>query len=279
MIRRLSFSNLAWPATALSEALSLLSEFGVQGIEVAPTRIASWDALHPKDLKNYRAELAEAGLVPSSLQAIFFGVNDAQLLGTPAQFETMRQHIHRIGEIGQVLGASVAVFGAPRNRNRGERPVETATDLAAERLLKLGVAAQEHGLVMAMEPVPELYNSDFLQTWQEVLSLVRQVDHPSIRLHLDTACVALGGGDIAEAISAGSAELVHFHAAQPKLGDFTEPLPGHEVAGQALRAVGYEGWIAVEMLEQLTWQTSIDQAQKIVSELFILASKKSFPLE
>lgn len=264
----IAVSNLAWPAEALEEALALLAAGGARGVEIAPTRLAPWDALTTADLADYRAHIAGHGLVPSSLQAIFFAVPQAQLLGDAAGFAAMAEHLRRVGAVAQALGVSAAVFGAPRNRARGALTPAAAMDLAAERLALLAPIASNAGLVLAMEPVPEAYGSDFLPTWQDALALVRQVDHAAVRLHLDTACVALGGGDIGAAVAAGGDVLAHFHAAQPKLADFADPLPGHAAAGAALAGTGYGGWVAIEMLEQADWRGAIAGALAVAGAAY-----------
>ncbi|PZW37735.1 sugar phosphate isomerase/epimerase [Humitalea rosea] len=270
----LAVSNLAWPADALEEALGMIAQAGAQGVEVAPTRIAPWDALTPALLSGYVEALHRHGLVPSSLQAIFFGVPAAQLLGDAAGLEAMAAHIRRVGAIAQALGVSVAVFGAPRNRGRGDLAPEAAFDLAVERLCRLAPIAADSGLVLVMEPVPEAYKSDFLLTWQEALALVASVDHPAVRLHLDTACVALGHGDIAEAIRAGAGVLSHFHAAQPGLTDFSVPIEGLAQAGEALENIGYGRWVAIEMLEQPEWRVALAGAVAAVGRRFRPAGVK-----
>jgi sugar phosphate isomerase/epimerase len=50
-------------------------------------------------------------------------------------------------------------------------------------------------------------------------------------------------------MAAGSS-LSHFHIAEPKLGSFHAPLAEHAAAAGALQKIGYQGWLAIEMLEQ-----------------------------
>ena len=70
MTMRLSVSNLAWPADSDSAALDLLARLGVQGVEVAPTRLAPWESITRPQLADYRHKLGSFGLRASSLQAI-----------------------------------------------------------------------------------------------------------------------------------------------------------------------------------------------------------------
>ena len=246
---RLSVSNLAWDDAIKGEALARLAALGVQGVEVAPTRIADWDELTPARLRAYRNELEAAGLRASSLQAVFFNRPGAQLLGDAAGFAAMLEHTRKVAAIAAELGAEVAVFGAPRNRLRGDLSPDEATSLAAERLRVLGDAVAEADLFLGIEPVPPVYGGDFLTTAGEVIGMVRTTDHPWVRVHLDTGCVKLGGDRIDDAVREALPFLVHFHAAEPQLAGFSAPQADHAAAAAALRDVGYGRWIAIEMRE------------------------------
>jgi len=228
-MRKLGVSNLAWPARAETAALTMLAERGAQGVEVAPTRIAPWDEITPQRLADFRHGCTQAGLVVSSLQAIFYGRPDASLLGDEAGFSAMGEQVRRIAGIAHALGAGVAVFGAPNNRLRGALAPEEAMRRGAERLRRLGDLAAAGGVVLGMEPVPPVYGADFL-------------NH-------DTACVSLAGDDVSVAIRAAAPLLAHYHVAEPQLGPFTRPVCDHALAGATLDAVGYAGWVVIEMRE------------------------------
>ncbi|MBN8892884.1 MAG: hypothetical protein BGP12_21545 [Rhodospirillales bacterium 70-18] len=246
----LAVSNLAIPATATSADLAGLRALGVRGLEVAPTRLAAWEALAAPVLVEYRDRLDDAGLVVSSLQALLFGTTGLHLLGEAAAFEAMRAHLRHVAAIGGRLGARVGVFGSPRNRLRGALPAEAAWALGRERLGVLARTVAETGFALGLEPVPPVYGGDFLTRAEEVIQMVTEVDHPGLVVHLDTGCVMLGGDSIAEAVAAAGPLLGHFHIAEPKLGTFDAPQCEHDAAAAALRAAQYRGWIAIEMLEQ-----------------------------
>lgn len=247
---QLSVSNLAWGASHNSEALALLAGLGVRGVEVAPTRIATWADLSPARMRRYRSEVEAAGLSVSSLQAIFFGVEGARLLDNVSAFQVMSEHISRVAEVGAILGAEIAVYGAPATRTRGEMCRESARNIAMERFSELGDIAQSFGVAIGIEPIPGAYGGDFLTTAFEVIEFVRELHHPFVRLHLDTGCVLLAGDNIDEAIQEGIAWLRHFHVSEPQLGNFTSPTAQHTLASDSLRRTGYKHWIAIEMREQ-----------------------------
>jgi sugar phosphate isomerase/epimerase len=243
----IAVSNLAWPPAMEAEALALLSANGVEGVEVAPTRIAPWENLDAPLLDDYRRRINDAGLAVSSLQAILFGRPDLQLLDENPQ--PLADHFSRVVRIASALGARVLVFGAPRNRLPGNLSTEAAFARARERLAELGRVAADAGVILGVEPVPASYQGEFLMTWQEVRTMVAAVDHPGVGVHLDTACVKLGGGSIGEAITACAPVLCHFHIAEPALASFEQPVADHSAAALALAAVGYDRWRSVEMRE------------------------------
>lgn len=254
---RLSVSNLAIPA---GESLAGLREMGVAGLEVAPTRLAPWEAISDGMLDAYRARLGEAGLQVSSLQALLFGTSGLQLLQGEAEFAAMEAHLRRVAAIGARLGAGVGVFGSPRNRLRGEMGAEAAWALGRERLGRLARVVAEFGFALGLEPVPAAYNGDYLTQAEDIIRMVEEVDQPGLVAHLDTGCVMLGGDSIAEAVARAGGRLGHFHIAEPKLGPFDAPVCEHAAAAAALRASGYEGWVAIEMLEQPEPMAAVERA-------------------
>lgn len=247
---KISISNLAFPVDQKEIAYERLSRAGAVGIEIAPSRVQPWEQLSSRAGADERRRLQAHGLEPSSLQAIFYGRPELQLLGDLAAFNEMRDHVVRLGEYANALGVNVAVFGAPRHRNRGGLELTAAFALGAERLTLLGESLEGSGLALGMEPIPARYNGDFLQGYGEVIEIVEYIDHPNIGLHLDTGCVLLNNDNIEDAIFAGSDRLIHFQAAEPDLGNFDTIVADHSGAGIALRSVGYDRWVAIEMLEQ-----------------------------
>jgi D-psicose/D-tagatose/L-ribulose 3-epimerase len=243
---KLAVSNLAWDINEQEEILSLLPSLGVSGVEVAPTKIANWENIKPSLLADFRNKLNDKGLCVSSLQAIFFGKPDAQLLGDINSFGIMCEHIDFLADIAAELGTQVAVFGAPKNRQRSNIASDVAFNLAKERFRQLGDICQGR-MKIGIEPVPRFYGSDFILTAEEDLALVKAVNHPAVGLHLDTGCVFLGDGNIDLAVREGISHLIHFHVAEPELSNFSSPKAAHVLAAKSLNEVGYNQWIAIEM--------------------------------
>lgn len=248
---RLALSNLALPPFVRDEDLKALVALGLNGLEAAPTRIAPWDQLTPGVCREFRSRMSDIGLDIPSLQAIFYGCEGAMLLGDEPSFRLMQDQVRAVAEIAAWMGAGTAVFGAPKQRQRGLLSEADAFALGAERLHGLARTGYDtSGLVLGLEPVPEYYGGDYLPRWRDVLAMVETVDHPGLRVHLDTGCVLLGGDDIAEAVGQCAGRLTHFQIAEPRLGDFSAPKADHDGAAAALKAADYAAWVSIEMLQQ-----------------------------
>lgn len=270
--RRLSISNLAWMPEAAQSVLPKLSPLGVTGVEVALTRIATWDTLTIEHTQAYRAMLADHDLVPSSLQAIFFNQPNAQLLGSQQEFITFMDHLKRILDWGESLGASRAVLGAPHVRRRGSLSIERATNLAAERLQTAAKIFSQSELQMVIEPVPEQYGGDFLTTSTEVQELVLLVNDRSIATHLDVGCMLLAQESIELAIQNCAPTLKHFHASTPGLGSLEKNLLPQRQAASALSAIDYKGWVTIEILAGNVAAEELDRSLQLAAQIYLPAA-------
>lgn len=238
-------SNIAWPAEADTEAFAVLRANGVGCIEVAPSRVwPQWQNIAPQSCRKH---LADAGFSISSLQAILFQKPDLRLFGSDSDRSELLDHLSMCGDLAANLGASVAVFGAPKNRDRGALADDEAFRVAAEFFARAGAEYASRGVVIGFEANPTNYGCNFATTAREAARLVRAVASPGFLLHLDTACMYLAGEDAAELIRENSDILCHFHASEPNLGTFQAPVAAHKAAADALRQTGYRGSVVLEM--------------------------------
>jgi D-psicose/D-tagatose/L-ribulose 3-epimerase len=249
---KLAFSNLAWPAEADRTVLPELPELGFDSLEVAPTRLWSDPLAQDRNaVATVRAEVEAAGLRIVALQSLLFQRPELQLFGDADAREGLHDHLLGMARLAAQLGATRLVFGSPGNRRRGDLPLQQADEIAVQVFSRLGAAAAELGVCFCIEANPVDYKCDYLTDAVASTAFVRAVDSPGVRLHLDTACMAMAGDDAGERIRAGADVLAHVHASAPQLGAV---LPGgivdHEAVADALRAVDYDGHVSVEMLQQ-----------------------------
>ncbi|MGY1602674.1 sugar phosphate isomerase/epimerase family protein [Geodermatophilus sp. SYSU D00815] len=261
---KLAFSNLAWPAELDGDVLPELPRHGFGSLEVAPTRLwADPLAQDAAEVAAARAAIEAAGLRVVALQSLLFQRPELQLFGDDDARRGLYDHLLGMARLAAGLGATRLVFGSPGNRRRGDLPVERADEIAVELFAHLGAEAAELGVCFCIEANPEAYACDYLTDAVASTAFVRAVDSPGVRLHLDTACMALAGDDAVERITAGADVLAHVHLSAPQLGAVGPDGPvDHAAVAAALRAADYDGHVSVEMLppgEQPTgalWRTA-----------------------
>lgn len=247
---RLAFSNLAWDAARDGEALPALLDRGFDALEVAPTRLwADPLAQDADEVAAARTAIESTGLRVVALQSLLFQRPEFQLFGDAEARRGLHDHLVGMARLADRLGASRLVFGSPGNRRRGALPVEEADGMAVELFAGVGAVAADLGVCFGIEANPVAYNCDYLTDAVASTAFVRAVDSPGVRLHLDTACMALAGDDAVERVSAGADVLAHVHASAPQLGPVGPDGPvDHRSIAAALRAADYQGHVSVEML-------------------------------
>ncbi|WP_407530175.1 sugar phosphate isomerase/epimerase family protein [Methylobacterium oryzisoli] len=250
MIRH-SISNIAWNTEHKESVYTFLSNQGFEGVEVALTKFAPWEMLDHDIVEAERALLKSHNLTVSSYQALFFGKTHLQLLGEPASFRELIDHTVKVARIAQQLsGGGVGVFGSPRNRLRGTLSEREAQDIGAERFHHLAEAIAPYNFVLALEPAPTLYGGDFLLDTSACAAMVRQVNHPSLRLHLDTGCVNIAGDDGGTLVTQFGHLIAHVHLSRPQLAPIdSNAVSANQNTFRALLSQGFKGWIAIEMRE------------------------------
>ncbi len=245
---RLAVSNIAWAEAQDDLALSRLAAHGVEGVEIAPTRLwPAWQGMSVAAAREAKQLFRQRGFDVPAMQSLLFGRAELMLFGERAQQKALSGHLETLFQIAEELGARALVFGSPKNRDRGGLPEAAAFEIAVEFFQRLADSANGHGVVLCVEPNPQQYGANFVTGWREALSLVQAVGTPGFGLHLDTGCIYMNGDDPSAAIRACGSAIQHFHVSEPHLAGFDSPLIDHAEVAQALCDIGYRNWISIEM--------------------------------
>lgn len=245
---KLAISNIAWRAQDDQDVYALLREFGIGVIEVAPTRIVpDWNAATVEAAQAFRAHIEGEGLTCSSLQSLLFGLPALNLFGDDQIRRDLARQLDLVADFGVALGARAFVFGSPKNRDRGSLSDKEAFAVAAEFFAGIGEAYARRDVCLCLEANPTQYGCNFVTDSAAAAALVRAVASPGFRLHLDAACMHLAGEDGARAIESCADILAHFHISEPFLKDFARPEVDHRALASALRTIGWDKPISVEM--------------------------------
>jgi hypothetical protein len=265
-------SHLAWSAEEEQQAWELAARLGFKVGEVAPGRcwsresLLEWACGEASEPPGWNRPAIEGWRV-AGFQAILFGFPDWQIFSETTA-PLMAGYLKGLARLLGCEGGLYLVFGAPKNRLRPEgMSAAEARDKAVAFFSPLAQAADRGGVFFAFEANPAAYGGNFAQTSVEAIELVRAVNHPGLRWHLDTGELAMNGHDgvsAAEVVRAGADVLGSVHVSEPFLGDFREPWPGHGAVAGALREIGYAGTVSLEMKAP---EGGLDQVQRALEFL------------
>jgi sugar phosphate isomerase/epimerase len=237
-----------WP---FDRAFAVARECGYTGIEIAPFTIANsaYD-ITPGKREEVRRQAEAAGLEVVGLHWLL-AKTEGYYLTTP-DVEVRKKTSAYLAELARLcrdLGGKLMVLGSPLQRNLlpGVNHDE-AMRYAAEVIRAAMPTLEECDVTLAVEPLGPL-EGDFLNTAELGAHLCGMVGSNHCRLHLDVKAMSTESKPIAQIIHEQRALLHHFHANDPnKLGPGMGKIEFAPIF-QALREIGYDGWVSVEVFD------------------------------
>lgn len=245
---RLAVSQLAWPPELEPAAADLLVELGVEGVEVAPTKIRPRPLeITQAEASSYRRGWERRGLAIVAMQSLLFERPDLCLFQDAGREGQTEEYLRGMLRLAGWLGARAVVLGSPRNRTLGSLPRSTAWCRAVVLFGRLAEIARQHQTVLCLEPNPVEYGCDFITRASEGLELVRAVGDPGFALHLDAGGMTLSQDPVEAVFRQAGGWWRHFHVSEPFLGPVGPGRTDHRRFAAALRDCGYDQWISIEM--------------------------------
>lgn len=240
---RLAASNIAWTGENDVSVYQTLRSLGFTGLEIAPTRIfpnEPYAVEHYANAVTFRQKIErEYGLHVVSMQSIWYGRQE-KLFGSPEERESLMEYTKRAIEFAEVLQCSNLVFGSPKNRVRGTADIQ----IAYEFFRALGDYAAAHGTVLAIEPNPVIYETDFLTHTDEAIGFVEQINSKGIAVNLDVGTMVANGESVG--VLAGKMKWIHHvHISEPFLNPIEERRLHNELS-KTLRQGEYTGSVSLE---------------------------------
>ena len=245
---KLSVSNLSFAESdSIHSILNLLKTHNISGLEIAPSRLFSQiGSNNANRLADFRKYLQEHDLKVSGIQSLLFGRPELQLFEKstwPALHELLSMNI----QLASYLGASIIVFGSPKNRIKSNLTTSDAYKLAAEFFYRISDELEANQVVLSIEPNAREYGADWVTTYEEAVDFVSISSSPWIQPQIDTGSMHMSGEDFIGAFK--SFMPCHIHVSEPNL--HLPPLAvDHEGFSAAISASEYRGWIALETLYQ-----------------------------
>jgi D-psicose/D-tagatose/L-ribulose 3-epimerase len=241
---RIGINTFLFTSPFTTGSVSLFPTFKKWGFETVEIPVEDPSHIDPATVK---AAADKHGLAIGSVCACMGPGRD--LRGTSGEQATgiayVKNIIDQAAAMGcpRVIGPVYSVVGKADAVEPAQQKNEFA--LVVKNLKELAAYAAERGVEICVEPLNR-FETDFLNTCDQGLKLLRAVKAKNVRLHLDTFHMNIEEKNQAAAIKKAGKHLGHFHACGSDRGT-----PGNDHIDwkpivAALKAVKYDGDVVIE---------------------------------
>lgn len=227
-----------------NDSISLFPKFKKWGFDTVEIAIEDTSHINPVLVKR---ALDENGLKCTSVCAAMGPGRD--LRGSKEEQNNAIEYITSVMKVMPELGCGVLAGPLYSSVGRAE-PVEKDQykiqwNIVCSHLKTLALYASDAGLKLTIEPLNR-YETDFINTAEQALAMIDQVDSDSLLLHLDSYHMNIEEKDPAKAILMAGDKLGHFHACGSDRGTPGGDQINWTKISDALKQIGYSKSIVIE---------------------------------
>ncbi|MFN5561955.1 MAG: sugar phosphate isomerase/epimerase family protein [Opitutaceae bacterium] len=241
---RIGLNTFLYTSPFTTKSVSLFPKFKRWGFETVEIPVEDPSHIDPVKV---REAAKKAGIAIGSICAAMGPGRDFR--GTPAEQKNAMAYCTALIDQAAIMGCPsligpiYSVVGKADAVPAAQQKVEWA--LVVKNLKRLAVRAEAKGVTLCIEPLNR-FETDFLNTCEQGLRLVKAVNSPAVKLHLDTFHMNIEEKNQAAAIRKAVKLLGHFHACGSDRGT-----PGGDHIAwpeivKALKAIGYKGDVVIE---------------------------------
>ncbi|WP_426418663.1 sugar phosphate isomerase/epimerase family protein [Bradyrhizobium genosp. A] len=251
---KFAVSNIAWLYAERLDAYAVLRDHGFSGLEIAPSLLFAEEndpfAPSVQAVSSRVTEFERFGLNLVSAQSLLFGVDGADLFGSPLGRERFETGLARAIKLAGRLSIPNLVIGSPKQRIVPPGFSEDdVTNRVRETFCPLGDLAAANGTRLALEPNAVGYGTNFMTTVSETIAAVHKIGHPAVTLNFDTGALYMTDdyNDVAANVAEAEAYISHVHVSAANLA----PAPVSEADARslldALTDIEYDHAVSIEM--------------------------------
>ena len=260
---KLAISNIAWLSQDDEFVYDLMEKYGYTGLEIAPSRIIP-DA--PYDNIDYAVKWKEKIRTEKrfeipSIQSVWYGRKE-NLFASEEEREILRDYMKKAIIFAESIECPSLVMGCPKNRNIPSGEEQKAMEVAIQFFGELGEFAIEHHTAIALEAVPVIYNTNFVNDTETAIDLIKEIGSKGFRLNLDIGTIIENGEDI-RIVEKAVDYINHVHISEPGLIEIRER-ELHLELRNILEKMNYDKYISIEMGKE----NNIENVIKYVAKIF-----------
>ena len=236
-----SISNIAWDKKDDHAMYTFLKENGIDGVEIAPTRLFENPYENLEKVQLYAVMLKNKfGLEISSMQSIWYGQQGN--IFNPDEAARLADYTKKAMGFANAAGIKNLVFGCPRNRSM---PQGKSEDDVLEFFYNLGEYAKSRGTTLALEANPVIYNTNFLNYTKDACEFCRKVGSEGVKVNIDFGTI-LYNRENPHLIKTYKNTVNHIHLSVPNL-EYVEKIKEHSTLKKVLDKIDYDGYLSIEM--------------------------------
>jgi D-psicose/D-tagatose/L-ribulose 3-epimerase len=241
---RFGLNTFLYASPFTNESVSMFKKLKKWGFDTVEIAIEDPSHVDPAVLK---AAAAKAGLAIGSICAAMGPGRDFR--GSAADQKNAQKYLTALVDQAAAMGCPriigplysvVGLIGSHDDKTKAAH-----FKLVVKNLKQLAKHAEKKGVLLCVEPLNR-FETDFLNTCDQGLRLVKAVNSPAVKLHLDTFHMNIEEKNQAAAILKAGKHLGHFHACGTDRGT-----PGNDSLDwkpivAALKKIGYKNEVVIE---------------------------------
>ncbi|MFP4057780.1 MAG: sugar phosphate isomerase/epimerase family protein [Candidatus Brocadiia bacterium] len=243
---RYGLNLLLYTATFDRTQLDLIpkvADMGYDGVEVPFNDLAVLDP------KGTRQACEKAGVGLTACCVMMPGTNPCSQ--DPAERKKGVERLKKMVDLTAEMGGD-AVAGplyAPVGHLTGLPRTDEEWEWCAEALAAAAEHAEKAQVDLAIEPLNR-FETYVINTVGTATEMVQKVNHPRLKVQVDTFHCNIEEKDTAAAIRACGAHVGHFHASESDRGTPGTGQVAWEESFAALKDIGYGRWVTIESFAQ-----------------------------
>lgn len=253
MAFKYAISNWIYGEEKLEVTFGRLSRFGYDGVELMgePSQY---------DVEAVCALCKRLGLKVLSIAGMYPWPTEERDLSNPDPGVRSRavQYLKDCCDFADKLGARIIIVvpsavgkiqpaGNPRSEEEWLKAYEQEWELAVESISEAAVYAEKSGVTLAIEPINR-YETFLVNTCEQGLRMIKDINSPAVKLHLDVFHMNIEERDPAGAIRCAGEMLVNLHVADSNRTAVGEGHVDFHAIMQALLDIGYNAALTLEPL-------------------------------
>ncbi|MCF7669480.1 MAG: sugar phosphate isomerase/epimerase [Verrucomicrobia bacterium] len=248
---KFSICNEIYQGMELEDAIPLIAEEGYEAVEVAPFTVAGHVADVPAERRSRIKDKAEdAGIDVAGIHWVLIKPEGLHMTHIDKDIRRRTsEYFCDLVDFCADIGGRNMIVGSPKQRNVMEgvefgQAWEWALDTFEDPVKR----AEDRGVTICIEPLAAA-ETNFINTAEDAIRFVKTKQSSAFKIILDVKAMCTESKPIPQIIKESWPEFAHFHANDRNLkGPGFGEVDFVPIAA-ALKEVGYDGYVSVEVFK------------------------------